>query len=73
MGVNFLFLFLAFIFLVKVMRRLFPEKDIPVEMFSAAAILFPGNLFYAQMAMTEVLLLFLYILAGWLLLDYNKP
>ncbi|MCI8924647.1 MAG: hypothetical protein HFI45_11755 [Lachnospiraceae bacterium] len=69
-SVNFLFLFLAFIFLVKVMRRLFPEKDIPVEMFSAAAILFPGNLFYAQMAMTEVLLLFLYILAGWLLLDY---
>lgn len=69
-GINFLFLFLAFVCLVRVIRKLFPDKNIPVEVFSVLAILFPGNLFYAQMTMTEILLVFIYILTGWLLLDY---
>lgn len=69
-GINFVFLFLTFIYLVKVARKLVPDKNIPVELFSIIVILFPGNLFYAQMTMTETLLLFLYVLEGKLLLDY---
>lgn len=71
-SINFLFLFLTFIYLIRIIRRLFPDESIPVELFSGLIILFPGNLFYAQMTMTEILLLFLYVLAGLLLLDYMK-
>ncbi len=40
--------------------------------FAAFAVLAPWNLFYAQTTLTETLLLFLYVAAGALLLEYLK-
>lgn len=69
-GLNFLLLFLAFLFLTQTMRKMAGDKEIPIILFSALVILFPGNLFYAQMTMTEALLVSLYVLAGSILLYY---
>ena len=69
-GFNFLFLFLAFIFLTNTMKKLVANSKIPIALFSCLAILFPGNLFYTQMTMTDVLLVSLYVAAGSVLLCY---
>ncbi len=69
-GCNFFFLFLAFCFLTGTMKKLIPEKNNPVVLLSGLAVLFPGNLFYAQMTMTEALLCSLYILTGSILCFY---
>lgn len=69
-GLNFLFLFLAFVCLARTMKKVIADERIPVVLFSGIAILFPGNLFYTQMTMTEVLLLSLYVTAGSILFYY---
>ncbi len=69
-GLNFLFLFSAFIFLTKTMEKLIADDKIPIALFSCLVILFPGNLFYTQMTMTDVLLVSLYVAAGSALLWY---
>ena len=67
---NFLFLFLAYVCLVKAMEKLTVCKSIPAALTAALVIFFPGNLFYAQMTMTEALLVCLYVAAGTALLIY---
>lgn len=69
-GFHFLFLFLAFLFLTQTMKKMTDNKKNPVVLFSALAILFPGNLFYAQLTMTEVLLVSLYVIVGSVLYRY---
>ena len=67
---NFLFLFLAYVCLVKAMEKLTVCKSIPAALTAALVIFFPGNLFYARMTMTEALLVCLYVAAGTALLIY---
>lgn len=69
-GLNFLFLFLAFICLERTMKKVTAGKEIPIVLFSALTILFPGNLFYTQMTMTEVFLVSLYVIVGSVLFYY---
>lgn len=69
-SLNFFFLFVAFALLASTMRRMIPDKRMPVALFSALAVLAPWNLFYTQMTMTEVFLVCLYIAAGSILFYY---
>lgn len=69
-SLNFLFLFLAFICLIKLLEKLAPEKKFPVMLVSALVVFTPWNLFYTQTTLTEVLLVSLYIAAGSLLFNY---
>ena len=69
-GVNFLFLFLAYVCLVKAMGKLTVCKGVPTALTAGLVIFFPGNLFYARMTMTEALLVCLYVAAGTALLIY---
>ena len=71
-GLNFFLLLLAFICLAKTVKELFPEKKNLTALFCALALLFPGNLYYAQMTMTESLLFYLYVSAGSLLVTYLR-
>lgn len=71
-GMNFVFLFLAYVFLAGTMKKIVPDKEIPVSVFALAAILAPYNLFYTQTTLTEVLLVSLYIIAGSLLFRYME-
>lgn len=68
--VNFLLLFLAYICLVKAMRKLAVDEKMPIALISGFILFFPGNLFYARMTMTEVLLVCLYVMAGTVLICY---
>ncbi len=69
-GINFIFLMLSFICLVKTVKAVQDSQRIPVTWFAAAAVCFPGYLFYAQMTMTETLLILLYLVIGMLLYLY---
>ncbi len=69
-GLNFLLLAAAYILLARTAAKLTEERKIPYALFAALAVLAPWNLFYAQMTLTETLLLFLYLAAGYLLLRY---
>lgn len=71
-GMNFFLLFLAYVSLSKTMKELLPEKGNLIALFCALTLLFPGNLYYAQMTMTESLLLCLYVTAGCLLVRYLR-
>lgn len=69
-SINFLFLFLALTALAGTMKRVAPDKKMPMVLFSGLAILLPCNLFYTQMTLTEVFLVTLYIAAGSALYHY---
>lgn len=69
-SINFLFLFLALTALAGTMKRVAPDKKMPMVLFSGLAILLPCNLFYTQMTLTEVFLVTLYIAAGSTLYHY---
>ncbi len=69
-SLNCLLLLASYALLVSTVRRLLPDRNMPVPLFAAFAILVPWNLFYAQMTMTESLLVFLYIAAGSLMSRY---
>lgn len=69
-GLNFIFLAAAYLFLAGTVGRMFPEADMLVSLFAALTILVPWNLFYAQVTMTETLLVFLYAASGYLLYRY---
>lgn len=69
-SINFLFLFFALLALAGTMKRVAPDKKMPVVLFSGLAILLPCNLFYTQMTLTEVFLVTLYIAAGSALYHY---
>ena len=69
-SINFLFLFLAMVALAGTMKRMMPDKKMPIVLFSALTVLLPCNLFYTQMTLTEVFLVALYIAAGSVLYRY---
>ncbi len=69
-GINFIFLMLSFICLAKTMKAVQDNQRVPVTWFAAVAVCFPGYLFYAQMTMTETLLVLLYLVIGMLLYLY---
>lgn len=69
-SLNFIFLIIAYFLLTYTMRKMVSDEKIPVELFSALTILVPWNLFYAQMTMTEALLVSLYVAIGSLLFCY---
>ncbi len=69
-SINFLFLFLAMVALAGTMKRMMPDKKMPIVLFSALTVLLPCNLFYTQMTLTEVFLVALYIAAGSVLYHY---
>lgn len=69
-SINFIFLFIGYVALVKTMKRMVSDEKIPVILFSALVILIPCNLFYTQMTLTEVFLVCLYVIVGNLLLRY---
>ncbi len=69
-GINFIFLMLSFICLVKAVKVVQDSQRVPVTWFAAVAVCFPGYLFYAQMTMTETLLILLYLVIGMLLYLY---
>ena len=69
-GLNYVFLIAAYVLLACTLRKLIPDKKLPVPLFAAVTIMAPWNLFYAQMTMTETLLLCLNITVGYLLLCY---
>ncbi len=69
-GINFIFLMLSFICLVKAVKAVQDSQRVPVTWFAAVAVCFPGYLFYAQMTMTETLLILLYLVIGMLLYLY---
>ena len=52
------------------MKRMMPDKKMPIVLFSALTVLLPCNLFYTQMTLTEVFLVALYIAAGSVLYRY---
>lgn len=67
---NHLLLIAAYVPLARTVRKMVPDASVPVELFCAVTILVPWNLFYAQMTMTESLLVFLHIVIGSLLYRY---
>lgn len=69
-SLNFIFLITAYFLLTYTMRKTVSDEKIPIELFSALTILVPWNLFYAQMTMTEALLVSLYVAIGSLLFCY---
>lgn len=69
-SINFLLLFLALIALAGIVRRMVPDKKMPIALFSVLTVLFPCNLFYTQMTLTEILIFALYIAAGSVLYHY---
>lgn len=69
-GVNFVLLLLAFFCLSKTSGKMQSDKKVPVVLFSAAVIFYSGHLFSAQMTLTEILIMMLYIAAGSLLYQY---
>lgn len=69
-SLNFIFLIITYLLLTYTMRKMVSDKIIPIELFSALTILVPWNLFYAQMTMTEALLVSLYVAIGSLLFCY---
>ena len=69
-SINFLCLFLAMVALAGTMKRMMPDKKMPIVLFSALTVLLPCNLFYTQMTLTEVFLVALYIAAGSVLYRY---
>lgn len=69
-SINFLLLFLALIALAGIVKRMVPDKKMPIVLFSVLTVLFPCNLFYTQMTLTEILIFALYIAAGSVLYHY---
>lgn len=69
-SINFLLLFFALIALAGIVKRMVPDKKMPIALFSALTVLFPCNLFYTQMTLTEILIFALYIAAGSVLYHY---
>ena len=69
-SINFLLLFLALIALAGIVKRMVPDKKMPIALFSVLTVLFPCNLFYTQMTLTEILIFALYIAAGSVLYHY---
>lgn len=69
-SLNFIFLIIAYFLLTYTIRKMVFDEKIPIELFSALTILVPWNLFYAQMTMTEALLVSLYVTIGSLLFCY---
>ncbi len=69
-SINYALLVAAYFFLVCTVRKMIPDRAVPVSLFAALTISVPWNLFYAQMTMTETLLLFLYTVTGYLLYRY---
>lgn len=69
-SINFLLLFLALIALAGIVKRMVPDKKMPIALLSVLTVLFPCNLFYTQMTLTEILIFALYIAAGSVLYHY---
>lgn len=69
-SMNFIFLIITYFLLTYTMRKIVSDEKIPIELFSALTILVPWDLFYAQMTMTEALLVSLYVAIGSLLFCY---
>ena len=69
-GLNYALLIAAYVLLTRIMRKMLPDTAMPVGLFCAAVILVPWNLFYAQMTLTETLLIFLHVAIGNLLYCY---
>lgn len=69
-GMNYLFLFITCFLLVRMGKKLIPDREMPVPLFAALAVFVPWNLVYAGTTMTETLLVLLYVAAGSLMLDY---
>lgn len=69
-GLNYVFLIAAYVLLTCTLRKMIPDKKMPVPLFAAITIMVPWNLFYAQMTMTETLLVCLNITVGYLLFCY---
>lgn len=77
-GFNFILLLVSFLCLAKATERMQGNQNVqisqktPVIFFAAATVFFPGNLFSAQMTMTETMILTLYIVSSTLLYQYLK-
>lgn len=69
-GLNFVFLFIGYLALTGTVKRMLTDRNIPVALFCALAVIAPWNLFYTQMTMTEVFLASLYMVTGRILLCY---
>ncbi|MCR5675863.1 MAG: hypothetical protein K6G16_09160 [Lachnospiraceae bacterium] len=62
-GVNFLLLFLGLLLIERILRAQFPEADRKrTALLAGAAILYPTWLFYAQMTLTEIVVLVCFLL-----------
>lgn len=71
-SINFVFLFLGLTALIKTVKNkaLCGKDKAPAAWFCILVILIPCNLFYAQMTLTETLLISVYIAAGSILFQY---
>ncbi len=69
-GINFVLLLLALLYLVRFMRGKQEYEKMPIVLFSTAVVFYTGHLFSAQMTLTETLLFVLSVAIGALLYHY---
>lgn len=70
-AVNYILIALSFMLLYRLMVRLFNDRDhLRSILICAVAVLYPPWILYSQMTMAESLIIFLYILLCYLLVEY---